>query len=304
MIRLGCCAFSFGWLSLHKSLELSKSLGFTCVDVGASGLSSHVNQQVAAAEPTRTGRMLREAAGRYELELSELFVCSVVVNGRGVDTNSPDEKLRGQALEQFRRICACAAEAGFRSVMGVPGRPQEGLGEQGSWDVAADMLAKMVAIARDAGVGFNVEPHVGSVVETPQGALRMAREVPGLRYTLDYAHFTCLGIPQEEVAPLHEFAGHMHGKQARPGFLKCRMEEGEIDFEAIFRDLIRRDWDGVVTMECIGSLSEDYPERGPLFRNVTDTWQPDAPAPGRTSHPVVQTVLLASELDRILQAIA
>jgi len=49
------------------------------------------------------------------------------------------------------------------------------------------------------GVVLLVEPHVKSSFESPQSALWLAEQVPGLGIVLDYAHFVCQGYTQAEV---------------------------------------------------------------------------------------------------------
>jgi sugar phosphate isomerase/epimerase len=182
-------------------------------------------------------------------------------------------------LQRFRALCQCAAEAGFQSIMGVPGRPQTELTPRAAWDTAAETLAEMAAIADICGLACNVEPSSNSILNTPEAALRMAQQVPRLGYTLDYAHFYGQSIPAHEVMLLHAHVRHMHAKPARLGVAKCLVHQGEVDWTAIVEDLRRREWDGVVSMECIYDVN----------------------APTLTAHPAFQSVLLAHQLERILE---
>ena len=279
MIELGCCAFNFRGLSLEDALQLVRHLGFRNVDLGASGPDAQVNQEAAAARPARVGGELRTLIKRQGLVPVELFCCTIYVDGEPVDANHPDPHLRKRLLARYRGLCQCAAEAGFQSVMGVPGRPQPELNPQAAWDAAAETLSEMVEIAGKCGLAFNVEPGSSSILHTPQAAERMAQEVPGLGYTLDYAHFYGQSIPQQEVVPLHAYTRHMHAKPARPGVAKCLVHEGEIDFESILQDLQQRAWAGTISMECIYDVN----------------------APSLTAHPAFQSVLLAHQIERILE---
>lgn len=293
MTQLGCCAFNFGWLSLDEALRLVRDLGFTHVDIGGN----QVGQERAATAPAEVGSELKKAARRYDLVPEELFVCNVIVDGTPVAPNHPDPELRAAALERFRGLCACAAEAGFRSIMGVPGTPQPDLGDRAAWTTAVASLTKMVEIAEAYGIRLHVEPHSGSIAGTPEAALRLARDVPGLKYTLDYAHFLGQRIPQEEVTPLHAYTGHMHAKPARPGYPKCLAHRNTIDFAAILSDLDRRDWGGVISLECIGRMDEALGR--PVFQEISVEDGAVPPTPGLVHHPVAQTMALAYTLASI-----
>ena len=45
----------------------------------------------------------------------------------------------------------------------------------------------------------------------------MVRGVPGLTLTLDYTHFTRIGLPDAEIEPLVQYASHFHVRGARKG---------------------------------------------------------------------------------------
>ena len=202
----------------------------------------------------------------------------VFVDGEPVRPNYPNAPLRRRALDAFARLCRCAKVAGCKSVMGVPGSPEEGLEDGRGWALAVDMLGQMVRIAQDEGLVFHIEPHSGSIAQTPDLALRLAQEVEGLRFTLDYAHFLGLDIPQEVVKPLQAYAGVLHGKPCTKGVGKTLVHEMGIDFKAIVAELLEGQWDGVISMECI--------------------WPVDTPV--LTRHPTIQNAMMAHVFERAL----
>jgi sugar phosphate isomerase/epimerase len=229
-----------------------------------------VDQQEAAAHPAALGQIARQTAARYELTLEELFICPVFVDGQRVEVNDPDEAKRKTLLTNFANLCAYAAEAGFRSIMGVPGVAQETLKPEEAWEISVEMLTKMVQIASDHGVRLNVEPHTGSIIQDPQLALKLAQEVPGLTYTLDYSHFISLGYKEKEVMPLHVYTWHMHARQAKPGAGGCAVAEGTIDFAVVVRQLMAEGWDGVIAMEYLAD-----PAHNGVFQNLLLAYQLD-----------------------------
>ncbi|MFC1462809.1 sugar phosphate isomerase/epimerase family protein [Verrucomicrobiota bacterium] len=281
MIRIGCCSFIFGKLGLEESLELCRVMGFRHVDVSAAdiGPKAHVDQQEVAADPEGQARRVRELAEQNGLELEEVFLCPVFVDGKRVEVSHPDAGVRSTLLENFRKLCAFTASAGFKSIMAVPGTPQEGVTDERAWENATETLREMVKITSDHGIRLSTEPHNGSLIHQPEAALRMAEEVPSLTYTLDYAHYIPKGIVQEDAYPLHAYAGHMHARQANPDSGGCALEEGTIDFGGIIRDLNERQWDGVIAMEFFGGVDDK-------------TWK---------EHAVIQNVALAQQLSALAE---
>jgi sugar phosphate isomerase/epimerase len=244
------------------------------------------------------GAALSDQADRHDLTLAEFFVCNVMVDGHAVATNDPDPELRRRALNRFRGLCQCAAEAGFESIMGLPGMPQPELSDDDAWEIAVEMLAAMVAAGAEYGVQVDVEPHVGSIAQTPEKARELAEAVPGLRYTLDYAHFVGQRIAQEEVRVLHPFVGHFHAKPARPGYPKCLAHRNAIDFAAILDDLKSRAWEGVMAVECIGRWDDAIGR--PIYQEISADDGPLPVTPDLLHHPVAQTMRLGYHVARHL----
>jgi sugar phosphate isomerase/epimerase len=280
MIRLGCCTFVLG-RGLEDSLRLARDLGFQHVDVSASriGPAAQVDQDQAVLYPDRLAATTRELLARYGLSPDELFNTRLFVNGKQAEINDPDPSVRAAMLPRFQRLCAFAVQAGFKSIMGVPGTPQPAWGPERAWQTSVEMLRAMCKIARVEGIRFNVEPHTGSILETPSAALAMTRAVPELAYTLDYSHFVSLGYPESEVAPLHAHAAHVHARQASKDHLYATMADGSIDFASIISALRQAEWDGTIAVEYS-----------------------TANATGLRDNTVVQNVLLACRIEDLIAA--
>lgn len=266
-IQVGCCAFNFRGWSLADALGMVRRLGFRVTDVGVAS-DQQIDQHQAVREPERIGAWIAELAAAEGLTLSELFLPAVQVDGEYVLPSQPDRTACQQMLARFERLCRCAAAANCESIMGVPGRPVPDEEPVVTWDRAAATLRAMVEIAGARGVSLHVEPHAGSLIDQPERALRMAAEVPGLVYTLDYAHFINLGIAQAEVDPLLDHAGHLHAKQARPGSGKVPFHEGTLDVAALAAALRRHDWRGVIAAECMGDPEAELTDYNPAVQSA------------------------------------
>jgi len=301
MIQLGCCTFDFRWLSLKEALAFTRALGFERVDVGASGPGAQIDQMLAAQEPARVGARVRRLAEEQGLALNEFFACRMHPHGEGVLTNDPDPAVRRAILVHYRGLCQCAAEAGFDSIMSVPGDIQSDVSKEDSWNAAVEVLSGMVAIAGEYGIVPDVEPHRGSILQEPEAALCMAQQVDGLRYTLDYAHFEGQGIDQSRVAVLHSYVSHMHAKPARPACPKCLWHENTIDFAAILANVAAQGQDVVIAVETIGQFDEALGR--PVYRTMPPDGEPTL-APGLAGHPVGQTMVVAYEVERILETLS
>jgi len=75
--------------------------------------------------------------------------------------------------------------------------------------------------------------------------------VPGLGFTLDYAHFTRAGITDARIEPLTQFATHLHARAARRGRLQTSLKENTIDFCRALGALRKHTFTGWVALEYV-----------------------------------------------------
>ena len=277
MLEVGCCSFNFRGLSLEDSLSLTSGMGFQKIGIGAFSEDSQVHPSDILSNPKGTGKRVRDACKRYGLIPIEFFVCDIPLpDGAKAAPNEPNKVVRDNMFSSFRKICECAAEAGFSHIMTVPGRPDpESLSDSGM-SISIESLSKMVSIANDFSVDLTIEPHAGSLVSTPETLRFLLDNVKELRLTLDHSHFIGAGIRPEEWFSFHSDAVYIHAKPSKLGVPKCLFYDAEDYYEPIIKDLLDKAWEGVIAVECM------YPVK----------------APDLESHPAFQTALLAGQLDR------
>ncbi len=159
--------------------------------------------------------------------------------------------MRDANLETVKGLCAFCQDVGVAGITLLPGVLQPSLGHEGSIDMAIEQFARHVAVARDHGLRLSFEPHVESITEKPADAMRVVKQVDGLTFTLDYSHFACQGISDDEVEPLLAHTGHFHVRQAKEGQCQCRTNEGTIDMPRALRRLTELNYQGYVAFEYV-----------------------------------------------------
>lgn len=142
-------------------------------------------------------------------------------------------------------------EAGILSVTILPGIVHPGQAVADTGALAVDVFHEFLALACEAGVALVTEAHIGCVFESPRSALSLLERVPGLGIVLDYAHFLCQGYVQAEADPLCAYAGHVHLRQAKPGLLQTRLEDGTINFPLVLDRLRQAEYDRYLCIEYV-----------------------------------------------------
>jgi sugar phosphate isomerase/epimerase len=236
-LPLACSSWSFAALPLPTALKIVRALGFDRVDVGFSHLSLD-----PSLSSVRQGQILKAALASEGLKPSDLFPALPF------ETNDPDRDHRKQNRRQFTRLLALAAEAGSPGLTLKPGIPQPASWELG-WGICVEVLGDFCSLAGKNGLRLSVEPHLDSIIEEPERALRLVEAVEGLRITLDYSHFIARGCEPKTVKVLHPYTSHFHLRQARAGRLQSRAEEGAIPAKAIIAALVAAGYTGAICLE-------------------------------------------------------
>ena len=149
---------------------------------------------------------------------------------------------------------------------------------------AAQELGRRAVEAREAGVRFSVEPHVGSVCGTPADVARLVELAPELELTLDYTHYVSQGFAEAELEPLLPHARHFHARGGAAGRVQCALKDSTIDYgravEALLATRLRRRARGRVRLDRLGALQrvrqrlgDDHPARPACARPIAgESW--------------------------------
>ncbi len=79
----------------------------------------------------------------------------------------------------------------------------------------------------------------------------MLEKVPDLTLTLDYTHFTKMGISDTEIEPLISRATHFHARGAREGRLQTSFADNTINYKRIIGEMEKSDYPGYVGIEYV-----------------------------------------------------
>ena len=69
--------------------------------------------------------------------------------------------------------------------------------------------------------------------------------------TLDYTHFTRLGLSDSAVEPLVPYASHFHARGARKGRLQETFARNTIDYKRVFEVMQTTEYEGWIGIEYV-----------------------------------------------------
>ncbi len=260
-MRLSLASWSLRACTLREAVGIARTLGFAGLDIGYF-YGPALSRQRLLSDPEGLAREIREL-GIAIPNLYHLFGDSLS------DRNLAQSSSLDRNADDFARVIRFCQAACIPTVFVLPGVCNPGQGRPEALAQSARSLNALLPIARAAGVQLTIEPHVHSYAESPALVLELLRRVPGLKLTLDYAHFACLGYRQDEVDPLAPHAAHVHVRQARPGVLQARLSQGTLNFAAMLGVLREAGYDGYLSAEWV---HQDYMDT--LYEDVlTETIQ-------------------------------
>ena len=165
--------------------------------------------------------------------------------------NDPNPVVRDGNREQIKRLAEFCHESGIRAMLVLPGMILPGQSAEDMRKYALDAFHQFYEIGQAADVGLMFEAHVGCSFDTPASALWLAQQVPGLGIALDYSHFVCQAFTVTDIEPLLPYSSHVHMRQAKPGLLQTRLEDGTIHFPMMLDRLREIRYGGYLSVEYV-----------------------------------------------------
>ena len=249
-IKFACADFTFPLLTHNQALRVISALDIRGVDIGLFQNRSHLQPAAEFKNVRRAARRLKRRLDDNGLVAADIFL-QLALDYESRALNHPTPYRRRMAREAFDRALDYTAECGGKHITGLPGAHFEEESRGDSFARAVDELNWRVAQAKSHGIVYGVEAHIGSIAPRPQAALKLLQRTPGLTLTLDYTHFTRVGIADEKVEPLVPYASHFHARGGRRGRLQTNFSQNVVDYERIYQIMQETRYKGWIGIEYV-----------------------------------------------------
>lgn len=242
-MKLSITSWSFPACNLQEAWDITTALGIGHIDLGLL-YKAGLDRAVILADP-QTAAAKVAAMGVKPSNLYWFFGATHFER----EISNPDN--HADNLTDFEKVTDFAATLEIPTIFVLPGVTRPGHAVTELLGHSATALNQMAQMCRAKGIQLTLEPHVGGLLTSPEMCLEFLAQVEGLKLCLDYAHFSCMGFPQTQIDPLADYAGHIHLRQARPGALQAKMDEGTLDFVAMTERLRAAEYDGFLSIEYV-----------------------------------------------------
>ncbi len=253
-MKLSITSWSFPACTLTEAWAVARAIGVEHMDLGLLHRPT-LDRAAVLADPAAAAAQIR-ALGIAVSNVYWLFGDTPHQRAVSDPAARTDNQRDLDAVLRFTQALDCP------SVFILPGVQHPGANRAAIMERAAAAIGEMLPLAAQYGVTLSVEPHVGGILDSPEATLRFLEMAPGLKLTLDYAHFACLGFTQAQIDPLAPHAAHIHLRQARPGALQAKWGEGTLDYGALVETLRDVGYQGYLSLEYVhqaymGTLYDD-----------------------------------------------
>lgn len=248
---LSCTSFSFPMLSLAQALQVIAILDLDGVDLCIASGARDVRAEAVISDATGLGRKHRQICQDFGLEVYDVFAhIGSSVSDRPINIADPSTIVENRVI--LSHYFEYAQAAGSPGVTISPGL-LDPLDAHRAFMRATSELSWACEQARSFGIELSIEPHLGSIAHDVASTKRLCGAVDGLSLTLDHSHFIASCVPPETVNPLFAFARHAHLRQARPGFLQCRVKDGALNVSSTLQAATAYGFTGTFALEFIHS---------------------------------------------------
>lgn len=244
-MEFSCHTWGFNDLTLPEALGTIARLGFRYVDIGTGP------QLTAARAATPKARDTLIAELRGDLRTFNLKVADFYIMLPRISLD--DELKRQNELAAFRAMLPVARALEVPGVTVSPGlvHPEE---DEDAWDRTVVALRSMLSAAQELELSLSIEPHLDSMAGTPERAMKLIEDVPGLELTLDWAHLTVQKAKVAEIEALLPYARHIQIRQATTKRLQTPFARGKIDLEAFMQTLRDADYLNAICIELMQTV--------------------------------------------------
>jgi sugar phosphate isomerase/epimerase len=248
--RLACADFTFPLLSHDKSLDLISLLEFEGVDIGLFEGRSHLWPSKEFKNVAQSARQLKQKVADRGMQVADVFL-QPSNDFAEYAVNQPDPKRRKKTRDWFLKTLEYATECECKHVTILPGVEFPDDPKGASLQRTQEELAWRVEQAKARDIVLGVEAHIGSIVPKPKLAAQLVESVPGLTLTLDYTHFTRVGLSDDQIEPLLKYASHFHVRGARKGRLQAPFKDNTIDYARVLKTMNSVGYPGYIGIEYV-----------------------------------------------------
>jgi sugar phosphate isomerase/epimerase len=199
---------------------------------------------------------LRAALDRAGLKVTNLnsFTLFAVGDTYLPSWIEPEAERRDVRIQHTLDCLRAAATLKCPNISVPPGGPLNGVDAKTAMAEFHRGLERVTPLAEELGISILIEPEPGLMIENARQFKTMIRDVRSraIGINFDIGHFFCANEdPTAAFESLFEWVGHVHLEDIPASRVHQHLipGQGELDFEGIFRQMVRLGYSGDISLE-------------------------------------------------------
>jgi len=221
------------------------------VDLGSG---PHLEINHIAQDPRGEAAAIKQELALFNLQLSDVYLMLPRIS-------LADDKQRQRDIDLFKRMLSFLVALETPGVTLSPGLVHPASDED-ALERTVSALQEMMQAARAATpatrLRVSIEPHMDSMAQTPEQALKILEQVDDLEITLDWAQLICQDVFHDRITTLLPKARHIQIRQAARAQLQTPFDRGRINIQKTVAAIKDADYTGVVCVEYMQTKSDRH----------------------------------------------
>lgn len=243
-MHVACSSLCFSQTTLDDALKRMAELEFSKFDLAIRESSQHLRPSEVAQDVPAAVRRLRNSTG--------LTPAAITLE---IETDKPEEYDR-----QFSAVCK------FARLARVPLITINAAPVSTDLDEEVKRLRHLIRFADREGVMLSLATLTGTLTETPDGAVKLCKQVPGLGLTLDPSHYVTAD-PNQTYDQVYPYVKHVLLRDSAPNRLQVHVGQGQIEYSRVIAQLSRFHYNRLLTVD-IRDTQEPEKSQEPEVRKL------------------------------------
>ena len=237
-------------LPLMEAIEATATIGSSAMEIACN--RPHFDARIAAEDPKSVAEHIQKAG--------------LAVSALSLFNNFTDKARLSEQIEEAGMYIRLSPLLSTNIVKLTPGPPGFAHATAEHWRCLKIALDQLIPIAEEVGAKLAFETHMRQLTDTLAGSKRLLEiaESHTAGLTVDFSNFMFAGENMPEV--FAALKGRMYNTHLKNGTVGDdgswhfhALDRGLTDYQEVFSLLRNADYDGYLTIECLGADARERP---------------------------------------------
>ncbi len=238
-------------LPLEEAIPAAGDIGFEAFELACT--RPHFTLEMACDEPSIYSDLIEK--------------CGMKCSALSLFTQLTDPATVKDNIESSKTFIRLAPVFDTKIIKVTPGGPGSADATEENWKTCVEATKELVEVAEEVGVKLAYETHMRQLTDTLASSMRFLELVDSktVGLTVDYSNMAFAG--DDVVQCAKEFYKYTFNTHIKNGYIDDdggwhfqELDKGLTDYRAVLKVLADNNYDGYLTIECLGPDAKEKPK--------------------------------------------